>query len=329
MKKILLMFLVLFSLNTITSSNVKAQVASVHINILKSCWYQAGNTQIFRFLVDNTTHQTFPNSVHIWLNIGGTLYGPMLPNNSSFDNLTGGWYYEYDALANGINLPTPLPDCIDFTYHYTSTFHEPYYWETICECDGTECDARFSLFVFNTSNTIGVVPITCNPGYTYTVDFGDGTQWGMSHPACVGFSYQYANPGTYKVCVTATNGVETCQKCKDICINEFDDPYGGDGAAPQRKLGGSSNLLKPSVGFGIYPVPAHGQIKVDFQSLDNETVNIEVFNVDGTSVRKLDYAASTGKNIVDVDIKDLHPGMYLIRLAGKNQITTKRFSITQ
>ncbi|HYD22381.1 MAG TPA: T9SS type A sorting domain-containing protein [Flavipsychrobacter sp.] len=328
MKKILLMLIISFSLHSVTS-HANPPTVAVHINVLKSCWYQAGNTQIFQFLVDNNSHNVFGNNIYIWLNIGGTIYGPMSPYNVYYDNLTGGWYYEYDALANGLNLPTPLPNCINFTYHYVSDYVEPYQWETICKCDNTACDATFQLFVFNTSNGIGVVPNGCNPGYTYNVDFGDGTIWSMAHPNCVGFSYNYANPGTYTICVTATNGVETCQKCKDICINDFEDIEDGDGAAPEQGNPNSSKLVQPSVGFGIYPVPAQDQIKVDFQSLNKENINIEVLNIEGASVKKLNYNASVGKNIVDVDIKNLQPGMYMIKLSGKNQTTTKRFSITQ
>ncbi len=296
---------------------------------LKQCWYSTKSSQVFRVLYDNTTHSTFGSNVYIWIKDSyGTVYGPMAPTTITFDPLSGGWYYEYDAVANGIILPTPLETCYGFTYHYDTNFVEPWpSWPQICPCDETACDASFDLF-FGLGTTIGVSPLGCNLGYTYTIDFGDLTPpVSMTAPYCVGMTHTYPSAGLYTVCVTATNGVQTCRKCKQICVNETTDDGGSGGNPNGRAVNNTANMegLR-SASFQVYPIPTQDVLKVDFIANNTGSTHVTITDVKGVEVRSVDQDVTEGKNSFNIKTTDLEPGMYFIRISEGKQTLIRRFN---
>lgn len=307
--------------------NTYAQAPAVHPYTIKSCWYSTPTTQIFKVLYDNVTHSVFGSSVYIWIKDGaGTVYGPISPSSVTFDPLTGGWYYEYDAVASGVTLPTPLQTCYNWTCHYMPNYVEPYEWFNICLCDDTACDARFNVF-FGSSLSIGAVHITCNPGYTYSFDYGDGSPIATSvAPYCVGLIHTYPSAGMYTICCTATNGMNTCKVCKTICVNEDDNSGGGD--PNERQAGGNAKeqAMQVNNGLQLYPVPAENSLKCDYTAKEASTLTMSITDIKGVEIKKMQQNVEAGKNNFTVDIESLQPGVYFVKLINGKEVVTRKFT---
>ncbi len=92
---------------------------------------------------------------------------------------------------------------------------------------------------------------------------------------------------------------------------------------------GTINITAPSIGAVLYPVPATNLLFVDL-SVNNESktlqknVTIEITDVLGREVLSLpdkDYSS----DIIILNISELNPGMYFVRIRTANTETVKKF----
>ena len=62
----------------------------------------------------------------------------------------------------------------------------------------------------------------------------------------------------------------------------------------------------------IYPNPTSGKLSVRFQSEQNGTANLRIFNVLGSIVKEHTTIFNKGENFFDLDLSDLPNGTYCL-----------------
>ena len=73
----------------------------------------------------------------------------------------------------------------------------------------------------------------------------------------------------------------------------------------------------------VYPVPASGKIRLTFDSNKAGNIEIELVNLLGKSVLRKQLPAKKKANSYDLDISALKPGIYLLRVLGKDHKVVK------
>jgi uncharacterized protein YjdB len=113
-----------------------------------------------------------------------------------------------------------------------------------------------------------------------------------------------AEDGTVTVKATATDGSAVSGSIV-ITISNQEDPI-------------ISVSDKDLSDVSIYPNPVEAEITI---SGNTSFRSIEIYNVDGTLINRLDNVASTSS----INVSELTSGVYIIRLTTANECATKRF----
>ena len=80
--------------------------------------------------------------------------------------------------------------------------------------------------------------------------------------------------------------------------------------------------------LSIFPNPSYGKISLNFgRNVNGRSVFITVFDITGKPVCN-DILPITG-NKADLNLSDLNPGMYLIKVTNGNNTSVKRLIITK
>jgi hypothetical protein len=77
--------------------------------------------------------------------------------------------------------------------------------------------------------------------------------------------------------------------------------------------------------FTLYPNPSANQITIEFKSTGNQNTAIEIKNVLGQTIKRIDHSFWNGINKLEINIHELPKGLYFIQVAGKSQTTSKKF----
>ena len=91
------------------------------------------------------------------------------------------------------------------------------------------------------------------------------------------------------------------------------------------------SLVCPTLGEGInlkislYPNPANSQITMQSTLPDNKQTKYKVYNCFGRIEIEKNVQVSSGLFTEDVDISQLTPGIYLVRLFNGNSVSCKTF----
>ena len=92
-------------------------------------------------------------------------------------------------------------------------------------------------------------------------------------------------------------------------------------------IGNFENEAEEKLNIRVYPVPAKEIVYLSFELTKPEIVNVHVSNTNGQVVySQLNLQFSEGKNTIELNIKDLSPGVYYIRLTTKTGIITKKIT---
>ena len=80
----------------------------------------------------------------------------------------------------------------------------------------------------------------------------------------------------------------------------------------------------------VYPNPASGSIRVPFTITETAPVTIDVFDGLGRHVRTLiDRSVHPGSHVLEMDVADLAPGMYVVRASAAEQQEIRRFIVAR
>jgi len=76
--------------------------------------------------------------------------------------------------------------------------------------------------------------------------------------------------------------------------------------------------------LSVYPNPNNGEFTVQFNTLNNQEVKLEVYNVLGELIVSENNAVTSGLNTLNVNIQEQTKGIYFVKVvSGENMFTTK------
>lgn len=75
----------------------------------------------------------------------------------------------------------------------------------------------------------------------------------------------------------------------------------------------------------VYPNPAHEQLFISVFSDNSESVNVQLFSVEGRLVKEVNYTVDANQtNMLTLPLHDVNAGIYYLRLAGIGNTITKK-----
>ncbi len=188
------------------------------------------------------------------------------------------------------------------------------------------CNAYF-IFTQTTPYQLIGVNLSNGVNLNFSWDFGDGSPLGSgAYP-----THQYANTGTYVVCLTVSD-LLGCNDtyCDTITVDSLGNIiYRGFSA----NAGFTLNIISPSQltsGLDdpentisrIYPVPATDRLFVEWATNTADALNYQVISVDGREVMKGLVTRTSNQ----LNTESLSPGIYLFRVIGADgSVDSKTF----
>lgn len=76
--------------------------------------------------------------------------------------------------------------------------------------------------------------------------------------------------------------------------------------------------------FVFYPNPASDQITIEFDLIGTKNISIEIKNVLGQTVKKVERGFLPGKNKIEIDLKEFLNGLYMVQLLTPNKTSTSK-----
>lgn len=152
---------------------------------------------------------------------------------------------------------------------------------------------------------------------TYYWDFGDGTTSTLSNP-----SHTYAVTGNYYVCLTVSDSACSDTFCDSAFFNRGEI---GAGVKSLNVIKANVGIkeIDPQINFSIYPNPAESELTISFANNNLEKTLISIYDVMGRIVSP--EKSQIQNTIINVDISNLTPGIYLLKVVDGGRTTTKRF----
>ncbi len=83
-----------------------------------------------------------------------------------------------------------------------------------------------------------------------------------------------------------------------------------------REIG--STDASTAIDFSSFPNPAHEQFSISFNAEKQQSCTISIYDLSGREVMQKPVDAIEGKNLVEMNVNHLAPGMYIVRLSGEN-----------
>ena len=155
------------------------------------------------------------------------------------------------------------------------------------------------------------------PGDTnnvYAWDFGDGATGSTPLE-----NHMYANTGSYVVCLTVTNAVDSCTNthCNTLVvssatwtnINSF-------------TVGTSENTW--STELNAYPVPFQNTLQLEFEVAEEGTLHISLMDAQGRVVLNESADATRGIQRVSLNTESVSNGIYFVMVEANGTTTVRR-----
>jgi len=155
------------------------------------------------------------------------------------------------------------------------------------------------------------------PGDTnnvYAWDFGDGATGSTPLE-----NHMYANTGSYVVCLTVTNAVDSCTNthCDTLVvssatwtnINSF-------------TVGTSENTW--STELNAYPVPFQNTLQLEFEVAEEGTLHISLMDAQGRVVLNESADATRGIQRVSLNTESVSNGIYFVMVEANGTTTVRR-----
>jgi hypothetical protein len=162
----------------------------------------------------------------------------------------------------------------------------------------TSANGNADVMAINTITTSGTVTVSNNATYSA----------GTSVTLNSGFSVQ-----------SGTNFTAKIEACANTLVNEM--PV--ETAFVERNKVAQSNFSFKSDPIA-FPNPFNTEFTLQYELKEASTVNIEVLNLNGQSVKSYSKHQLAGFNEEKIDAVDWTPGVYFIRIQGNIQTWTKR-----
>lgn len=151
---------------------------------------------------------------------------------------------------------------------------------------------------------------------SFTWDFGDGTTSNLRTP-----THSYAGNGPYQICLMVGDSLG----CKDtLCDSIAVDTAG---LYVKKKAGFSLTVVNAdeptSIGkvvneieAGLFPNPVINNATVAFRATESTQVTLEVYNLAGAVVQRIQNNVGAGEHQMQLNMQDLQPGVYTVKLSS-------------
>jgi len=144
---------------------------------------------------------------------------------------------------------------------------------------------------------------------TYSWNFGDNNTSTAVNPV-----HTYAVNGTYKVVLTASNGISSTKDSANIVINVV----GVD----------NTKLMNQLV---LYPNPVSNNATVAFNLMQSAKLSVKVLDINGRTIAMIADNANfnAGVQNLTIDASALEAGVYMVRLYNNDTASTIRFVVVR
>ncbi|MCB0692341.1 MAG: T9SS type A sorting domain-containing protein, partial [Saprospiraceae bacterium] len=94
-----------------------------------------------------------------------------------------------------------------------------------------------------------------------------------------------------------------------------------------------SNIIAVEMALGtrdlverIFPNPTSNSITVDFVSISDQVITVELFDITGKIIYQEKYGVNIGSNKLNLDMSQLSSGVYMLRLESYNNAEVHRIT---
>jgi PKD repeat protein len=146
--------------------------------------------------------------------------------------------------------------------------------------------------------------ITPKDGVNYEWDFGNGVSLKGAE-----VNYDFEKDGVYNVTLKAVNGADYSESLQQVVVMK---------SATGTAIFNKSELK-------VFPNPVKDVLKIDFGNPVQGNMHLEIMNITGKRVLTSQLSGE-GHYQTSIDVKDLHPGIYFVRVtAGKQLVSDYKF----
>jgi PKD repeat protein len=144
---------------------------------------------------------------------------------------------------------------------------------------------------------------------SYSWNFGDNNTSTLENPV-----HTYAANGTYKVVLTASNGISSTKDSANIVISVV----GVD----------NTKLMNQLV---LYPNPVNNNATVAFNLMQSAKLSVKVLDINGRTIATIadNTNFSAGVQNLTIDASAFEAGVYMVRLYNKETASTIRFVVVR
>lgn len=233
-----------------------------------------------------------------------------------------GWMFGDGTNASTQNVTHTYKKAGTYTVCLVTSDSSKSCWDTLCKqvtvsSSSPRCNANFSV-VKDSNNKYGVLIINRSTGsnLSYLWNFGDGSKSNSKFP-----NHTYKNFGTYNVCLTVSDS--------NRCTSTFCDTVGMDSTGKLLKAGFTITVVDGVTSVDdkdlngkvrVFPNPAQDILTVE--SGDVMISNAVLLDMRGIPCKNAD-AVRKDEHVIQLDIRELPVGMYIMRVDTDRGFTTK------
>lgn len=125
----------------------------------------------------------------------------------------------------------------------------------------------------------------------------------------------FNTPGTYYIELTAN--LATCSSIRGKYIEILDNE-------PDKSAGDKTDELSGSIrNFNVFPNPASDNLNMKVELAEETDIRVELISINGSKLSDIVQGYAMSSYDLSIDVSQLDPGMYMIRLIAGNQVKTK------
>ena len=212
-------------------------------------------------------------------------------------------------------------------------------WDTYSDSvnvTGLVCTANSNFSLAQALDSLGQ-PIPGNwnvtPAFPYNVtaatwNWGDNTTSNSLYT-----SHNYANAGNYNICLSVTVSCgASSSSCGTYSISKMANSsqmVHVQVVAPNQTPTGITKQNNQIGTYNISPNPNNGAFNLNLSGLSANKTTIEVYNLLGAVVYKIDEDVVNGNLRKDINLEGTPNGIYFVKVLSGNQVYNKKIVITK
>ena len=177
------------------------------------------------------------------------------------------------------------------------------------------CRALFLPFIEPDSNAVFFLNLS-TPNATHFWEFGDGQTSDQINPV-----HQYAEGGTFEIKLTIT----TEDGCTSTFTVSLDLEQNNFQASPEFFSVTATRNLDQLETLRLFPNPASENLRLQIKAKEEMDLQLQILDVTGQLMQQQKVEIQLGENQFKLDVDQLPPGMYFLRLWSQDGSKTLRF----